>query len=118
MCLASSERLYCWREELYAPVLYLPKSSVEAPCVDDIVESLLCEGGDVELGARTSKQISLFAFDSLTLTLSLFYIVPCIDSYCHIILLCLVVIVCVPHLCQPRELHIAAQLLLRGIKRS
>ena len=32
---------------------------------------LLCEGGDVELGARTSKHILLFALDLLTLTLSL-----------------------------------------------
>ena len=35
------------------------------------VEILLCEGGDVELGARTSKHILLFALDPLTLTLSL-----------------------------------------------
>ena len=27
--------------------LYLPKSSVEVPCVDELVEILLCEGGDV-----------------------------------------------------------------------
>ena len=40
-------------------------------CVDDIVEILLCEGGNVELGARTSKQILVFAFDPLTLSLSL-----------------------------------------------
>ena len=39
-------------------------------------EILLGEGGDVELGARTSKQILLFAFDPLTLTLS---ITLCID---------------------------------------
>ena len=32
---------------------------------------LLGEGGDVELGARTSKQILLFALDPLTLFLSL-----------------------------------------------
>ena len=32
-------------------------------------EFLLGEGGDVELGARTSKQISLFALDPLTLSL-------------------------------------------------
>ena len=32
---------------------------------------LLGEGGDVELGARTSKHILLFALDPLTLTLSL-----------------------------------------------
>ena len=41
--------------------------------VDELVKILLCEGGDVELGARTSKQISVFAFDPLTLTLSLLY---------------------------------------------
>ena len=40
-------------------------------CVDELVEILLCEGGDVELCARTSKQISVFAFDPLSLTLSL-----------------------------------------------
>ena len=34
-------------------------------------EILLDEGGDVELGARTSKQILLFALDPLTLSLSL-----------------------------------------------
>ena len=36
------------------------------------LEILLGEGGDVELGARTSKQILLFALDPLTLTLSLY----------------------------------------------
>ena len=35
------------------------------------LEILLCEGGDVELGAPTLKQILLFVFDPLTLTLSL-----------------------------------------------
>ena len=40
-------------------------------CVDELVEILLCEGGDVELGARTSKHILVFAFDPLSLTLSL-----------------------------------------------
>ena len=42
-------------------------------CVDELVEILLCEGGDVELCARTSKHIAVFAFDPLTLTLSLLY---------------------------------------------
>ena len=60
------------------------------------LEILLDEGGDVELGARTSKHILLFAFDPLTLiSLSLFVlciihiihivyacVVPCINSYC------------------------------------
>ena len=36
-----------------------------------VVEILLCEGGDVELVARTSKHILLFALDPLALTLSL-----------------------------------------------
>ena len=47
-------------------------------CVDKLAEILLCEGGDVELGARTSKQIS--AFDPLTLTLSLSLIL-CLASF-------------------------------------
>ena len=47
------------------------------------LEILLGEGGDVELGARTSKQILLFAFDPLTLSLST---TLCIDSYCYIII--------------------------------
>ena len=48
-----------------------------APCVGVLcgqvsgLEILLCEGGDVELCARTSKHIAVFAFDPLTLTLSL-----------------------------------------------
>jgi len=46
--------------------------------VDELVKILLCEGGDVELGARASNHILLFAFDPLSLTLS--YIVYC--SYC------------------------------------
>ena len=41
--------------------------------MDELVEILLCEGGDVELGARTSKHILVFAFDPLSLTLSLLY---------------------------------------------
>ena len=50
-------------------------------CVDDLVKILLCEGGDVELGARISKHILVFAFDPLSLTLS--YIVPCIIHIAH-----------------------------------
>jgi len=40
-------------------------------CVDELVKILLCEGGVVELCARTSKHIFVFAFDSLSLTISL-----------------------------------------------
>ena len=35
------------------------------------LEILLGEGGDVELGVRTSKHIIVFAFDPFSLTLSL-----------------------------------------------
>ena len=86
LCLASSERLYFVREELCTPKLYLPKSSVEVPYVDELVEILLCEGMDVELCARISKHILVFAFDPLSLTLSLsLSLTLCIASYCHII---------------------------------
>ena len=54
------------REELGTPGYCIaPKSSVEVPCVGVLggqvsgLEILLGEGGDVELGARTSKQISV-----------------------------------------------------------
>ena len=53
-------RLYWFREEFGTP---------------SGLKILLGEGGDVELGARTSKHIFLFAFDQLTLnslSLSLF----------------------------------------------
>ena len=48
------------------------------------IKILLCEGGDVELGARTSKHISLFALDPLTLTLSLSLFTLCLASF-HIV---------------------------------
>ena len=45
------------------------------------LEILLGEGGDVELGAQTSKHIYLFAFDQLTLNpLSLLFV------YCIILI--------------------------------
>ena len=49
---------------------------------DSRLEILLGEGGDIELGARTSKQILLFALDPLTLTLSPFIL--CLASLFHI----------------------------------
>ena len=55
------------REELCTPGCSYPKSSVEVPCVGVLCgqvsgfKILLGEGGDIELGARTSKQISLVA---------------------------------------------------------
>ena len=62
----------CLREEFGTPLLY-KSSSVEVPSVgvlggqDSGLEILLGEGGDVELGARTSKHIFVFAFDPLSL---------------------------------------------------
>ena len=41
--------------------------------MDDIVEILLCEGGDVEQGARILKHIFVFAIDPLSLN-SLLYL--------------------------------------------
>ena len=75
------------------------------------LEILLGEGGDVELGARTSKHIIVFAFDPLPLNpLSLLFVQSIIHSfisYClhwclvlfHIVhLYMLGLLVCVPHL--------------------
>ena len=54
------------------------------------LEILHGEGGDVELGARTSKHILLFVFDPLTLnSLSLSLFVLCIIHIIHIYLLVL-----------------------------
>ena len=64
----------CWlREEFGTPLLY-KSSSVEVPSVgvlggqDSGLEILHGgEGGDVELRARTSEHILVFAFDPLSL---------------------------------------------------
>ena len=101
------------REEFGTPGI-VQFSSVEVPSVgvlggqDSGLEILLGEGGDVELGARTSKHIIVFAFDPLSLTLSLFYLCKasflasyhiCLCCALHIFILpshpiCLVVCVC------------------------
>ena len=58
---------------------------MEVPCVGVLrgqisgLKILLCEGGDVELCARTTKHIRVFAFDPLTLTLSLLLL--CLSSF-------------------------------------
>ena len=75
------------------------------------LEILLGEGGDVELGARTSKQISLFAFDPLTLTLSL-YIVPLHHFILLIHIICLACL-CVPHLCLTTRASYSASTLIQ-----
>ena len=106
----------CLREEFGTPLLY-KSSSVEVPSMgvlggqDSGLEILLGEGGDVELGARTSEHIFVFTFDPLVSKLSLYIVQSIIHhsyhtclhlccalhiSYCYIlyILGCL----CVPHL--------------------
>ena len=79
--------------------------------MDELVEILLCEGGDVELCARTSKHILVFAFDPLSLTLSL---ILCLALFhiVHIILICLVLFVCLTCV-EPKEFYIAPLLLFR-----
>ena len=66
--------LFWLREELCTPGdCIAPNPQWRFPVWESFVdrvsglEILLCEGGDVKLGARTSKQISVFAFDPLTL---------------------------------------------------
>ena len=90
-------RLYWLREEFGTP---------------SGLEILLGEGGVVELGARTSKHILLFAFDQLTLNSLSLFICVVHYSYCHILYACVVPCIdsllpipicldclCVPHLC-------------------
>ena len=89
------------REEFGTPGCICPKSSVEVPLVGVLggqvsgLEILLGEGGDVELGARTSKHILLFVFDPLTLNSLSLFICALHYSYCHIVymlVLCLALI--------------------------
>ena len=47
-------------------------------------------GGDVELGARTSEHILVFAFDPVSLTLSLFYLCKASFISYHIVYACVV----------------------------
>jgi len=75
------------REELGTPCCICPKilvggSLCGSPVWTSGLEILLGEGGDVELGARTSKHILLFAFDRLTLSI---YFVHCLILLYHIL---------------------------------
>ena len=89
-------------------------------------------GGDVELGARTSKHILAFAFDPLSLySLSLFILckasftsyisyllVLCLTSFILLYHLYAWLFVCASLVLNQQELHIAPQPISRGIKRS
>ena len=75
-------------------------------CVDELVEILLYEGGDVELGAGTSKHILVFVFDPLSLTLSIILclaLIHIVHSYLYAWYCLCVCLTCV----EPRELQIA-----------
>ena len=83
--------------------------------MDKLVEILLCEGGDVELCARTSKHIRVFAIDPLSLTLSLSFVL-CLTSFhiAHSYIICLACL-CVPHLClTTRASHSTSTLIQRN----
>ena len=87
--------------------------------------------GDVEQGARTSKHIFVFAFDPISLN-SLFILCKAsfISYISYLLVLCLasftlsyllyawLACVCASLVPNQQELHIAPQLISRGIKRS
>ena len=68
--------------------------------MDELVEILPCEGGDVELGARTSKHVFVFAFDPLSLTFSL---ILCLASFHIVHIIYMLGFVYVPHLCSTKR---------------
>ena len=85
----SVEVVFFGERSCVLPIVFIQNPQWRFPvlesCVDELVEILLCKGGDVKLCARTSKHILVFAFDPLSLSLTL-----CIASYCHIIYTCLI----------------------------
>ena len=104
----SVEVVFAERGVVYSQIVFAQilsgGSLCRKSCVNAIVEILLGEGGDIELGARISKHILVSAFDQLSL-ISLSYVVSCIFHIVHIII-CLDLFVC--HTCvKPRELYIA-----------
>ena len=71
LCLASVRGCIRLREELCLP-LVLPQilsggSLCGKSCVDEIVEILLCEGGDVEQWLEPRNKLLVFVFDPLSL---------------------------------------------------
>jgi len=117
LCLASCvEVVFVERGVVYSLIVFAQilsgGSLCGKSCVDELVKILLCEGGDVELCARTLKHILVFAFDPLSLTLSLSLIL-CLASF-HIVHLYLYAWYCLTCV-EPRELHITPQLLFRRI---
>ena len=102
LCLASSERLYWLREELCTLNCINPNPQWRFP-----VWEVLCErvGENPSVWRRRRRVVCSNLETYLCVCVwstfynSLSYIVPCIDSYCSFILICLVLLVCVPYLC-------------------
>ena len=99
----SVEVVFVERGVVYSQVVFTQILSGGSLCgksyVDELVEILLCEGGDVELGARILKHIFVFAIDPLSLTLSLSFILYLASFILLIHTYMLGIIVCVPYLC-------------------
>ena len=53
--------------QLFLPQILSGGSLCGKSCVEELVKIVLFEGEDVELDAQTSKHISVFAFDPLSL---------------------------------------------------
>ena len=82
-----------WERSCVLPIVFAPNPQWRFPvgksCMDEWMEILLCEGGDVELCARTSKHILAFAIDLLSLTLSYICALHHIAiSYTYLVWLC------------------------------
>ena len=76
-----------------------------------LVEILLCEGGDVEQWLEPQNICCCLRLIYYLLILSLLYLALLYIAHIHM----LDVVVCVHTCVEPRELHIAPQLLFRGI---
>ena len=82
----------CFREEFGTPIVVTNPPRWRFPRWEySGLEILLGEGGDVELGARTSKHILLFVFDPLPLNpLSLLFVQSIIHFiHSYLLVLCL-----------------------------
>ena len=89
LSLASSEKLYLLREELCTPGLYLPKSSVEVPCVGSPVRTSQWKSFCVKAGTQSyvleprnkSRCLRLIYFLLLSLSLCLASFILSYHSY-------------------------------------
>ena len=113
LCIASSERLYWLERGVVYSLVVLPQilsggSPCGKSCVDEIVEILLCEGGDVEQWLEPRNKLLVFVIDPLSLTLSLYFVHWFILPY-HIHAW----FVCVPHLCLTKRASYSTSTLIQ-----